>query len=222
MDGVKRVSLADQAAELLLARIKAGEWPVGAKLPGETTLAPQLGVGRSTMREATRQLAGRGILVARQGAGVFVSSVDEAGVEWDQVLKRANITAVLEARLALEGEAAGLAAVRRAPADIDAIRRDLRLRSERRSGISELVDADIAFHRSIVAASHNEVLLSLFDTMTPRLRSSMAEMLDMADGFGDDPDHEAHELVVEAICAQDANRARSLTRAHLRDLSNAM
>ena len=73
---VRRESLADQAAELLLARIRDGEWRIGAKLPGETTLAPQLGVGRSTTREAIRILAGRGILATRQGAGVFVTAVD--------------------------------------------------------------------------------------------------------------------------------------------------
>lgn len=222
MDPVVRESLADQAANRLWARIKSGEWPVGTKLPGETTLAPQLGVGRSTMREATRQLAGRGILVARQGSGVFVHSVDEAGAEWDLVLKRADIDAVLEARLAVEGEAAELAATRRTPADIKAIQSALRLRAKRRSEISELVDADIAFHRSIVSASHNEVLQGLFDTMTPRLRSAMVEMLNMAKDFGDDHDHAIHAHVVEAICARDADRARSLTRAHLRDLMGAM
>lgn len=222
MDEVKRVSLADQAADLLLARIKSGEWPVGTKLPGETTLAPRLGVGRSTVREATRQLAGRGILVARQGSGVFVNSVDEAGAEWDLVLKRAHIKAVLEARLAVEGEAAELAATRRTPSDIEAIQSALRLRSGRRLDVTELVDADIAFHRTIVAASHNEVLLSLFDTMTPRLHSAMIDMLSMAAVFGDDPDQQAHADVVEAICARDENKARLLTRAHLHDLSRPM
>ncbi|MDJ0363408.1 FadR/GntR family transcriptional regulator [Rhodococcus sp. H29-C3] len=222
MNQVKRLSLADQAADLLLARIKSGEWPVGTKLPGETTLAPQLGVGRSTVREATRQLAGRGILLARQGSGVFVNSVDEASAEWDLVLKRAHIKTVLEARLAVEGEAAELAAMRRTPADVEAIQIALRFRAERRFEVSELVDADIAFHRSIVAASHNEILLSLFDTMTPRLRSAMIEMLYMADEFGDDPDHQAHANVVEAICGRDANRARALTRAHLHALSSTM
>ena len=43
---VERRLLTDQAAELLRARIVSGEWEVGAKLPGETTLAAQLGIGR--------------------------------------------------------------------------------------------------------------------------------------------------------------------------------
>jgi DNA-binding FadR family transcriptional regulator len=75
MTTVHRESLSDQVARLLLNRIQAGEWEVGQKLPGETTLAPQVGVGRSTMREAIRQLAGQGVLVSRQGSGVFLNAL---------------------------------------------------------------------------------------------------------------------------------------------------
>lgn len=106
---VQRASLADQAAGLLLERIRAGEWQIGAKLPGETTLGPQLGVGRSTVREAIRQLAGRGVLQTRQGAGVFVTALDVSD-EWDVVLRQADIAAVIEGRIAIETEAAALAA----------------------------------------------------------------------------------------------------------------
>ncbi|MER6877851.1 winged helix-turn-helix domain-containing protein, partial [Amycolatopsis sp. NPDC000673] len=102
---VHRHPLAAQAAEILLARIRAGEWALGHKLPGETTLAAQLGVGRSTMREAIRELAGKGVLDSRQGAGVFVTALDVAE-DWDAVLGRATVGAVIEARIAIEAEAA--------------------------------------------------------------------------------------------------------------------
>jgi DNA-binding transcriptional regulator YhcF (GntR family) len=88
--------LADQAADALFARIRSGEWALGAKLPGETTPAPQLGVGRSTVREAIRQLAGRGIPDSRQGSGVFVTALD-APDDWEEVLRRADIVTVIEA-----------------------------------------------------------------------------------------------------------------------------
>src|SRR5687768_2280435 len=121
---VRRHPLAAQTAEVLLARIRAGEWPLGHRLPGETTLAAQLGVGRSTLREAIRELAGKGVLDSRQGAGVFVTALDVTE-EWDAVLRRATIAAVIEARIAIEAEAAALAAQRRTPADLRAIRRAL-------------------------------------------------------------------------------------------------
>jgi DNA-binding FadR family transcriptional regulator len=221
MAQVKRAPLADQAAELLMERIRAGEWTLGEKLPGETTLAPQLGVGRSTVREAIRQLAGRGVLASRQGAGVFVTALD-APEDWDSVLRRAGVVAVIEARVAIETEAAALAASRRTPADLRAIRRALADRDAHRSDIESHVDADTVFHRSIVAAAHNAVLLDLFDSFTPRLREAMIEMLRIRRVFGGDEDHGAHAELADAIADRDAAGAADLSRAHLLTLREAL
>ncbi|MGS0559970.1 FadR/GntR family transcriptional regulator [Microbacterium aurugineum] len=221
MAQVRRAPLADQAAELLFERIRAGEWALGEKLPGETTLAPQLGVGRSTIREAIRQLAGRGVLAARQGAGVFVTAVD-VPEDWDTVLRRAGILAVIEARIAIETEAAALAAARRTPADLRSIRRALADRAEQRSDIEGHVDADTAFHRTIVVAAHNPVLLELFDSFTPRLREAMVEMLRMRREFGEDADHDVHVAQAAAIADRDAAAASARSRAHLRALKEAL
>lgn len=217
MSQLRRAPLADQAAEILLDRIRGGEWQLGEKLPGETTLAPQLGVGRSTVREAIRQLAGRGVLASRQGAGVFVTALD-AREDWDAVLLRADIVSVIEARAAIETEAAALAAERRTPADLRAIRRSLAHRALRRSDLAEHVDADTSFHRSIVAAAHNPILLELFDGFTPRVRQAMIEMLRIRVDFGSDADHTAHEDLAEAVAARDTVGAAALSRDHLRSL----
>lgn len=221
MAQVKRTPLADQAAELLLDRIRSGEWTLGEKLPGETTLAPQIGVGRSTVREAIRQLAGRGVLASRQGSGVFVTALD-APEGWDTVVRRSDIVAVIEARIAIEGEAAALAAERRSPAELRAIRRALAQRAEQRTELPAHVDADTAFHRSVVAAAGNPILVELFDGFTPRLRDAMIEMLRTHGTFGDDADHDAHEQLTAAIAERDAERARALSRAHLRALADAL
>ncbi|MER7003796.1 FadR/GntR family transcriptional regulator [Dactylosporangium sp. NPDC000555] len=221
MAQVRRMPLADQAAELLLERIRSGEWQLGGKLPGETTLAPQLGVGRSTVREAIRQLAGRGVLASRQGAGVFVASLDVAE-DWDAVLRRAGILSVIEARIAIETEAAALAAHRRTPADLRAIRRALAAREARRSDIEDHVDADMSFHRSVVAAAHNPILTELFDGFTPRLRQAMVEMLRIRAEFGSDADHDAHARLADAIAGRDAVAAADRSRAHLLSLTEGL
>ncbi|WP_125099868.1 FadR/GntR family transcriptional regulator [Leucobacter chromiireducens] len=218
---LSRAPLADQAAELLLSRIRAGEWELGAKLPGETTLAPQLGVGRSTVREAIRQLAGRGVLASRQGAGVFVTALD-AREDWDTVLARAGIVSVIEARAAIETEAAALAAQRRTPADLRAIRRALEQRAERRAEIPDHVDADTAFHRAIVAAAHNPILLELFDGFTPRVRQAMIDMLRIRVSFGSDADHDVHAELADAVAGRDPDRAASLSRNHLNSLQEGL
>ncbi|TQK70089.1 MULTISPECIES: FadR/GntR family transcriptional regulator [unclassified Nocardioides] len=218
---VRREPLADQAAELLLARIRAGEWRLGQRLPGETTLAPQLGVGRSTVREAIRQLAGRGLLTTRQGAGVFLTALD-VREDWDLVLRRADIVTVIEARTAIEAEAAALAAERRTPTELRAIRRALADRAERRTDIEAHVDADMAFHRAVVVAAHNPVLVELFDGFVPRSRAAMVEMLRLRPGFDHVTDHDAHDQLCRAIAERDAASAALLSRTHLTSLKESL
>lgn len=217
MTQVKRQPLAEQAAELLLARVRAGEWQLGEKLPGETTLAPQLGVGRSTLREAIQQLAGKGVLATRQGSGVFVTALD-VSEGWESKLQSAHIRQIIEARMAIEIEAARLAAERRSPAELRAMRRALETRDAGRGAIESLVDADTAFHRAIVEASQNAILLEMFDTLTPRLRDAMIAMLRARSEFGDAPDHAAHGALCDAIAARDAALAAALSRTHLEEL----
>ena len=216
---VHRSPLAAQAAEILLERIRAGEWGLGHKLPGETTLAAQLGVGRSTLREAIRELAGKGVLDSRQGSGVFVTALDVAE-DWDAVLRRASIGAVLEARIAIEAEAAALAAHRRTPADLRAIRRALAARTD--PDLEYLVDSDTAFHRTVIVAAHNDVLTELFDSFVPRIHRAMTDMLRARPLSSPEEDHAAHAALVDAIAAKDARAAADHSRSHLTALKEAL
>lgn len=214
MAQVRRVPLADQVADALFTRIRAEEWALGAKLPGETTLASQLGVGRSTVREAIHQLAGRGILDSRHGSGVYVTAL-EAPEDWEQVLRRVDIVTVIEARTAIEVEAANLAAVRRTPSDLRAIRRALELRTTPGQGVEEHVDADMALHRTIVIAAHNEVLTELFDGFVPRVRRAMVDMLRIRPVPDAQADQVAHAVLVDAIADRMPDAAARASRAHL-------
>ncbi|MGJ0204663.1 FCD domain-containing protein [Leucobacter sp. gxy201] len=214
---VSRAPLAEQAADLLLERIRGGEWPLGSKIPGENSLGPQLGVGRSTVREAIRRLAGQGVLTTRQGAGVFVASLDVVE-DWSEALQRADIDAVIEARIAIEVEAAMLAAQRRTSTELRAMRRAVNERSEHQVDVESHVDADIAFHRTIVVAAHNPILVDLFDSFTPRSRQAMVDMLRLRGEFGGDADQHAHTSVLEAIAARDDQAAAARAREHLMTL----
>ncbi|MFC9967389.1 FadR/GntR family transcriptional regulator [Nocardia ignorata] len=217
---VRRQPLAAQAAELLLARIRTGEWPLGHRLPGETLLAAQLGVGRSTVREAIRELAGKGVLDSRQGAGVFVTALDVTE-DWDVVLRGATIVAVIEARIAIEAEAAALAAERRTPADLRAIRRTLAERRVEGRPVADHVDADMAFHRAVVVAAHNDVLTQLFDSLLPRLRLAMIDMLELRPVRSEQDDQHAHEQLAQAIADRTPTAAAEFSRAHLSALKEA-
>ncbi|GAA1016514.1 GntR family transcriptional regulator [Acrocarpospora pleiomorpha] len=217
---VQRHPLAAQTADVLLARIRSGEWPLGHRLPGETTLSAQLGVGRSTLREAIRELAGKGVLDSRQGAGVFVTAVDVTE-DWDAILRRASVVSVLEARIAIEAEAAALAAERRTPADLRAIRRALAGRAGTGRNVEEHVDADMAFHRVVIVAAHNDVLVEIFDTFVPRVRRAMTDMLKIRPLASPEADHAAHADLVTAISARDSRAASEFSRSHLTALKRA-
>jgi DNA-binding FadR family transcriptional regulator len=213
---LRRSLLADQAADQLLGRLANGEWEVGAKLPGETTLATELGVGRSTIREALRMLAGQGLLRARQGAGVYVERTTPA-VAWEGVLRGQAIAEVVEVRNAIEVEAARLAAAR-ATADVAAMRRALTRREEAFPlGNRAFVEADIEVHRAVVGAAHNGVLSELFETFVPRLTEAMIDMIELLGTRSHDPEPDAddHRALVEAVATGDAAAAVAISRAHL-------
>ena len=220
---IRRHPLAEQAAEELLRRIGSGEWSLGEKLPGETTLAAQLGVGRSTIREAVRELAGRRVLESRQGAGVFVIAL-QAAEDWDKVLRKADITDVLEGRLAIETEGARLAASRRTPEDLKNFR--YTLTDRKRAALSApddwYIEADMAFHRAVVAAAHNAVLTELFDSFAPRIRRAMIDMLKLDDQHRHRHDQAAHAAIAEAIRLQDPELAAARSRAHLSAVRNTL
>ncbi|MEU1348174.1 FadR/GntR family transcriptional regulator [Streptomyces sp. NPDC005775] len=210
--------LVEQATRHLREQITEGHWPVGTKIPGETTLAKTLGVGRSTVREAVRTLATLGLLQPRQGAGVFVIAAHETQ-EWPVRLRRAAVTDVYEVRMLIEVQAARLAARRRTDEDLIAL--DAALAARRAAGAASddaaFVDADIALHRTVVAAAHNPVLTDLFAEFAPALRQALIDLVDLLGLRRGDPQHgEAqHRALVTAVVAGDAESAGRAAQAEL-------
>lgn len=154
------------------------------------------------------------MLATRQGAGVFVTATDVTE-DLQTVIRRADIISVLDARTAVEAEAAALAAERYTDADLSAMRVALAERDRHRTDPYELVDADMSFHRGIVLGAHSPILLELFDGFAPRSRDAMVEMLRRRGSHGEDSDQQVHLHIVEAIVAGDAEKAAGLTREHL-------
>lgn len=219
MDALTRVPLSQQAAQALLDEISGGRWEVGEQLPGEVTLAGELSVSRSTIREAIRHLAASGVLTSRQGIGVFVTSTTPID-GWDRLAQIGAITEIVQVRVAIETRAAALAALSHQDTDAVAIRRALDERNQvvGRSTAVEFAEADIRFHREVVTAARNNLLLALFDSLQPRLVASMGELLKIMPVT----QHDAHEhtAIVEAILARQADRAETLTREHLLTLAS--
>ncbi|MFI0731955.1 FadR/GntR family transcriptional regulator [Streptomyces sp. NPDC021225] len=205
--------------------LREGRWGPGERLPNEVMLAAELGVGRSSVREAVRLLARDGLLDVRHGSGTFAAPTapeqaapEQAGAAGEpdlpQLLRRARLLEVYEVRRALEVEAARLAARRTRPEDVARLAADLKRRQESAgAGPAAFVDADLEFHRTVVELSGNAVLLGLFTSVLPVLREALVEMVTYETRL---PDlSHAHAELLDALARGDAAAAVAATAAHL-------
>ncbi|CAM5279803.1 FadR/GntR family transcriptional regulator [Mycolicibacterium aubagnense] len=218
---VQRQPLAAQAAQLLLTRIKDGEWALGQRLPGETTLAAQLGVGRSTLREAIRELAGKGVLDSRPGRrSVRHRTGRRRGLGHRAAQREHRLGDRSPHRHRGRGRRAG-----RDPSHpyeiLRTIRRTLAARGVTGQSVPEHVDADMAFHRAVIAAAHNDVLIQLLDAFLPRLRLAMIDMLKIHPISSEPCDHDLHQQLADAIVARDPAAAAAASRTHLSTLKES-
>ncbi|WP_062346906.1 FadR/GntR family transcriptional regulator [Herbidospora yilanensis] len=200
----QRASLVDQVIDQLKEQITSGSWKLNAKIPTETVLAEQLGVGRNTVREAVRALTHAGLLDCRQGDGTYVRAISELSGAMARRLRAAEQLEILEVRRALEVEAARLAATRRSDTDIVNIQAALTRREQAwASGdVDAFVEADLAFHVAVVQATHNRVLIDLYVDFSAALRTSIA-----AAGGSLEQNYIPHDGILRAIASGDATAA---------------
>jgi DNA-binding FadR family transcriptional regulator len=207
-----RKRLVDRVIEELQQRISLGALAPGERLPTEDQLTSQLGVSRTTLREAVGVLTHAGLIDVRQGDGSYVRSAPSRDEPLDRRLRRGAAREVYEVRRVLELETARLAATRRTGEDLQRLRGHLAARdAARMSGdLDAFVDADVALHIAIARAGKNAVLADLFRTFATVLRETLADIArDPALAADTAPLH--HELV-EAIARRDAAAAVEATR----------
>jgi len=211
---IKKQQLADQVIEHFRSAISSGKYAVGDKLPTEPQLTAELGVGRSTLREAIRVLAHNEILEVRQGDGTYVRSLPASCEPLVQRLRRAKAGEIQEVRRALEVEIARLAATRHRKSDSERIRGHLKERRKAlaRNDMPALLEADIAFHCAIADAAGNEVFSDLYRTFARSLREVISTLWDAVD-FDGSVVAEMHEKLFNAIAARDAGLAAKITAA---------
>lgn len=211
----RRTVLVDEVVRQLEQQVGTGVWRVGDRLPAEQQLAEQLGVGRSTVREAVRALVGSGLVETRQGAGTFVRARAPRTDDLPGRLRRAGVLEVYEVRHGLELQAARLAAQRRTQADVDALSAALARRKRARAAgrTGAFIDADIDFHRGVVAAAGNQVLTDLFEVFLDALRAALTNLVQDPELSQDT--HPAHVALAEAIRRGDPEAAAAATAEHL-------
>jgi GntR family transcriptional regulator, galactonate operon transcriptional repressor len=151
--------------------------------PKEADLCAQLGVSRTVVRESMKVLADKGMVEMKPRAGTRSrphsawNLLDPDILAWQAETRPAAdfLRDLCEVRLAIEPTAAGFAAVRATPGEIETIARCLEARAAcGRRSVEEIVDLDLAFHSAVVAASHNPLLAQLSDTIRTPIRMAFA------------------------------------------------
>ena len=155
------VRIADRLAELIVH----GRFAPGDKLPSELELSAELNVSRTTLREALRILATRGLVEVRRGVGTFVTQSRNVHADYD-VLKiqntNVNTKDLYEMRLMFEPQAAYYAALRASDEELQQIFRFGALNEQMiRSRDPLWDDTEQKFHNSIASATHNPFITAL-------------------------------------------------------------
>jgi DNA-binding FadR family transcriptional regulator len=144
--------------EQLAEQIKSGRLAPGSRLPTEEALTRAARVSRTVVREAVAALRAEGLVITRQGVGAFVSAEPQRApfrIEPERLQSLADILNVMELRLGVEIESAGIAAERATRPQAKAIGAALEaIERAARAGRSA-VDEDLAFHRAIAEATGN-------------------------------------------------------------------
>jgi GntR family transcriptional repressor for pyruvate dehydrogenase complex len=218
----KHRNLAQGVVAFISDAIRDGSISPGDKLPTESEIMRIQGVSRTVVREAISHMQAAGMVETRHGIGTFVlepAARPALGLDPATVVTMRDVLAILELRISLETEAAGLAAARRTESQLQQLRAALDgFQNAARNG-EETVAWDMQFHLTIAQASANryfhDILSHLGTNIIPRSRLNSARLAQ------DDPANymervgREHEDIFNAISRQDADSARAAMRTHL-------
>ena len=193
----------------------------GEKLPTESELIKQFGVSRTVVREAVSSLQAAGLVETLHGIGTFVRSSPnglEFGTDPELVLTVRDVVAMMELRVSLETEAAGLAASRRNESQLAEMRNALRSFEESIENSGNGAEPDFQFHLQIAYATGNryfvEVMSHLGTSTIPRSRIRTIQREGGQTPYLQDVNKQ-HANIYEAILRRDPAAARAGMNAHL-------
>jgi GntR family transcriptional regulator, transcriptional repressor for pyruvate dehydrogenase complex len=212
------VGVADQAILKIKGMIMAGQLRPGDRLPPEPELAAQIGVSRSSLREAVRALALIQVLDVRRGDGTYVTSLEPAMLMEStgfivELLAGGRELDFYQLRRILEPAAAALAVARIDAATLDELH-TLLLRMEAATTVPEVAEADVAFHRTITAAAGNDLLTSLLDNLSSEtIRVRIWHLITGTDVA--EVTKVEHRFIYDAIRARDPDLVRASVSMHI-------
>jgi GntR family transcriptional repressor for pyruvate dehydrogenase complex len=214
--------LVSEIVENLATSIRSGHLQPGEKLPTEAEIMARFDVSRTVVRESLSKLQASGLVETRHGIGTFVLQPQDAGnfkITAEDFATVADVISVLELRISLETEAAGLAAQRRTPENLKALENALRAFHDSISLDSDAVPPDFQFHMEVARATGNrhfaDLMTYLGTMIIPRTRVNTAHSAPEGRFNYLQRVNSEHESIYNAIRNQDAEAARAAMRTHL-------
>ncbi len=213
-----RATLSEQVAKQLAARITAGDWKAGEKLPSEAELCRAFHVGRSSLREALTSLAFIGLIRVRAGGGSYVADhpsayYTSAWLNTGMLNNGKALAEFIEARLILESELAGLCAERITQQELDDLGVLVDKMKLASNDAEEFWKLDLSFHLSMGTAAKNDVLNDILKNVREQMRDLISKSLLLKEGMDQAVIH--HIKILEALRQHNPIKARNEMRTHL-------
>jgi DNA-binding FadR family transcriptional regulator len=222
--GQRRAALVSRpiaAAESIGRRIVSGSWKPGSILPSFEQLADEFSVSRLSVREAMRALAAKGLVDSRPRRGTVVrprsdwSRLDPDVLAWQigEVPNAAFVRSLFEARAIIEPEAAALVALRATEEVLAAIDHAYQVMATTDPSSRESIEADVAFHQTILTGTGNELIAAFAPAIGTWLRVAFG----VQRAARPDPENfvPQHGVILQAIKRGDPDGARAAFRALL-------
>lgn len=205
------------------ALLDKGELRPGDQLPPERALAEQFQVSRASVREALRSLELLGVVETRAGGGTFVRRTvpeDLARPLSNLIARGHTLTDVIEVRGLIEPAIAASAAKRIRPDELAELREILQHQAEKVEAGQPYAEEDTRFHELIGQAARNELLVTMLGVIWDVLRSSREQWLQTNQRAHSSID--AHQRILAALEAHDADAARAAAADHIRAVGEAI
>ena len=223
-----RLNLQGNASDLLAEKIRShvisGEIPAGYIFPNETVFCEQLGVSRSTLREAYKALESTGFIRRVKRLGTIVNDFSDISkaAPLGTSLIMSDFDELMEFRVMIEAEIARLAALRATEKNIQAMKRALEKMKNSGSDLSILTRYDTMFHMEIAKASGNRLLISTMENAREVFRSGIYRAFQVDTDSNVAQAIQFHTQILDAIVRKNSDDAYALMRCHIESVNRRM
>ncbi|GAB5456976.1 MAG: FadR/GntR family transcriptional regulator [Henriciella sp.] len=216
-----RGKLTENLTRELRDMITSGKLEDGARLPSQKQIEDDAGVSRTVVREAIAALQAEGLVDVKHGVGIFVQNTRKvdfqiSSSDFDQAR---DAYGILELRLAIEVEMAGLAARRRTEQQLENINLTLHALEQKSFSGENSTTEDFAFHVAIAQASNNKFFCRFLEFLGEQMIPTRSLIVENTNSFTNESYLERlyleHLAIAEAIADKDARRAQNAARTHL-------